>query len=379
MKSTVPAQASRCGPIGAKATFLTIIISSVFISGITVSWSFRKNILFMAAKVKQPRLNPHRNKMIQCIRPLAMGNASEGLGSVLRRNQLAIFLADVYGANLAWDSMPSSHRYHTNEFFSECETATDDCRLRQSSMVLPKCSRGDCDCLFRGVSDYVIPKENICTVLGVQNERLMTQEYSGCMKNVLTRYFVRPEVPVVPDYDVIHYRMGDLKKKKGTKSPLDVELYYTLEAMCKLSERDIYVLTEGNPSIPFVSCFDRIVMASDTSMIDVFSIIRYAKAISVGSSSFSIAMAEVAEPTEVITLHRTLGLFEWIDSPKWTVIMEYGEHFHFNSKKMMIDTLLTGKDYRSRTYRRESWFNATGFHMKVVQRKYNETTFWTSI
>lgn len=359
-----------------------------------------------------------------------MENAHEGLGAILRRNQLAVFLADVYAADLAWDHMPSSHGYNTDSFFSECQPAQDGCKLFQKSMVLPRCPRGDCVCLWQGVSRYLLSvkeeeeddegsdkkkkteqgksMEMNCTVLGVKNDRLVTQEYSGCMGDAMRRYFVHsnktlashllpsttstttspimttttaPTTTTKGEYDVIHYRMGDLRKKPGTKSPSEIELFYLLEAMCKLSTRRIYILTEGNPGIPDVSCFDRLFMASDTSLHDAFSIMRYARIVSVGSSSFSIVLAEVAQPEEVVTLHRTLALYEWMDAERWTVVMERGEFFHFDSKVGMIATLLTGRDPRARTYRREGWFNATSFKMKKIPdtRQYNESEFWIPI
>lgn len=355
-----------------------------------------------------------------------MENAHEGLGAILRRNQLAVFLADVYGANLAWDHMRSSHRYNTEEFFSECEPAQDGCKLFQKSMVLRRCPRGDCACLWNGVSRYLLsvkqtdegdeaneqgePAKSMemnCSVLGVKNDRLVTQEYSGCMGDAMRRYFVHsnktlashlpssppssassspssasPSSPQLKgEYDVIHYRMGDLRKKPGMKSPSEVELYYLLEAMCKLSDRRIYILTEGNPGIPDVSCFDRLYMASDTSLHDAFSIMAFARVVSVGSSSFSIVLAEVARPDEVVTLYRTLALYEWMRAQRWTVVMGRGEFFHFDSKESMVDTLLTGRDPRARTYRREGWFNATSFKIKKIpeSRQYNESEFWVPI
>lgn len=348
-----------------------------------------------------------------------MENAHEGLGAILRRNQLAVFLADVYGADLAWDHMRSSHGYNTELFFSQCEAAPNGCKLFQKSMVLPRCPRGDCACLWQGVSQYLLSvkeereedgskkvitgaeqsMEMNCSVLGVKNDRLVTQEYSGCMGDAMRRYFVHSNKTLAPhlrassttpttttptskgEYDVIHYRMGDLRKKPGMKSPSEIELFYLLEAICKLSSRRIYILTEGNPSIPDVSCFHRLFMASDTSLHDAFSIMRHARIVSVGSSSFSIVLAEVAQPDEVVTLHRTLDLYEWMRAERWTVVMGRGEFFHFDSKMAMTETLLTGRDPRARTYRREGWFNATSFKLKKIpeSRQYNESEFWVPI
>lgn len=287
--------------------------------------------------------------VLNCVKVAPFGQSREGLGAILRRNQLAVFLADSYSVKLSFPHIESTHGYGIENFFSKCPTPPDNCLLDQDNMMVYRCPKSDCQCLQEQVHRYTSMLVKRCRVIHVRNNRVRSMEWSGCTRNVLSSYFGTKKKPKIP-FDVLHYRAGDMEDRPGGKSFTKDELFYFFRVMCKTGHRDIVVLTEGSPEMPMIEeCGNRLVVAADTSIYDAFRVIQHADSVAVGASSFATMMMEVGTPRRMVVLLRHAHLYEWVNCEEWTIIGEYGVVFHFNSKQSMLDAVLSGRDLKSRS------------------------------
>lgn len=316
--------------------------------------------------------------MLRCVKIAPEGQSTEGIGAILRRNQVALFVAELYAANLSFPNITSDHGYEVQDMFDHCLVPSDDCMLYVEDMILYRCPRADCDCLRNRVHKYIDEKSQVCRVLHIETDRVRTMEYSGCIGGVLSNYFGTNSRPSI-EYDAIHYRAGDLADQKKGKSFSTDELWYLLTAMCKISTRDIYVVTEGRPRIPKpTNCGDRLVLASDTTVQEAFQIIQYAKTVAVGSSSFATMMMEVAKPAHLVLPGRVAALYEWVDCRYWTVVGERGAVFHFDSKKMMVDAVLAGAGVEARSLRTRNQERNNRYEVAVPSRNWTKDAMWST-
>lgn len=313
---------------------------------------------------------------LRCVKVAPRGQTNEGIGATLRRNQLALFIAESYSSKVAFPNITSAHGYKIQDLFDSCPTPSAKCTVYLEKMVLFRCPRADCECHRKRMRRYTTGKSQTCRVLQVETDRIRTMEYSGCMKGVLSSYLgttIRPPV----EYDALHYRAGDLANMNGGKSFSSNELLYLLTAMCKLSERDIVVVTEGLPELPKpLNCWNRIVLASDTTVQEAFQIFQHAKTVAVGTSSFATMMMEVASPTHMVLLARTAAVYEWVDCEYWTVIGARGAVFHFDSKKMMTETVLSGAGIKARSQRTKNQEKWNNLKVGVPPRRWTNDSKW---
>lgn len=217
-----------------------------------------------------------------------------------------------------------------------------------------------------------------CQSLLVDNDATRTIEYSGCLPNTIRRYFGTDEEPAV-EYDAVHLRAGDLSARGGGKTFTDLEMFFILTAMCRLSKRDIVVLTEGHPKLPMVKdCGDRVVMASDESLHDTIQIFQHAKNVAAGSSSFAGLLLEAARPERVITLSRVLSFVEWVACENWTVIGKRGAVFHFDSRESMLSIARSGIGVYPRSFKTETQKAGIkgSLELRVVRRTWNKDGSW---
>lgn len=316
---------------------------------------------------------PHRRKPyhIECIKFSPKGQTREGIGAVLRRNQFGLFLADTYDAKVAFPKITSEHGYEMDKMFDTCPEPSEKCTIREADLILYRCPRSDCACHRQQIAPYMDRIAASCKVVLFVNQQVRTMEYSGCTDRTLRRYFGTEKTPVVP-YDALHYRAGDLAGRKGGKTFSPRELFYLLNAMCRLSTRDIVVCTEGTPNIPIPDpCKGRLVLASDTSMQDVFRIFQHAKTVAVGTSSLATMVMEIARPERVVMLERVLPRFEWVDCEQWTLIEKMGAVFHFKSKSLMVDAALSGRPLMIRSLRTDNQHSSTRFREGVPERRWS--------
>lgn len=286
----------------------------------------------------------------------------EGIGAVFRLNQLAVFLASYYRVDLAFPSKESEHHYDLGELFSDCgyrKTYMDfpnECVLNQERVFIEECASGDCHCLGRQYHKYVhrLVHDADCPVIGVLSDRYKTQQFSGCYQPLLYRYFgtkplrsvsgsrKTPEEPQFQrfmqpywNYDVIHYRHGDLADKPGGKSFAPYQIEHLMRTLCDMSDRDIIVLTENYPPVPHCLNESRVVV-SNSSLEHAFVIMQYAKHVAVGLGGFSIILAEMARPVRMVMLDLHVRFFRWLPCDKWTVVTGSGARFHFGSRAHML-------------------------------------------
>ena len=308
---------------------------------------------------------------IKCV--LAMQNGGrEGLGAVILRNNLAFFIASIEKVPLAFPTpLQSNHGYKLSSFFSDCarlEKIPPECTLNHWNMALPRCPRGDCKCMSDQVNSHLTVARRSCNTIGVVPNTLYSMEFAGCNGNVMHRYFGNKTVPSV-EYDAIHYRMGDMRKSPGLKSFSKRDLYCIVRAMCAVSERPIVIVTQGNPTVPHLgSCAKRIIMANSTSVEEAFRIFQHAKNVAIGTSSFALAMMELASPERVIVVQGTAGYYEWVNCEKWTIIGERCEAFHFDSKELMVDRAVRHPTMMTMAFRTAKEIPETQFGLKIPTR-----------
>lgn len=313
-----------------------------------------------------------KTSIVRCFRSYDLPT-DEGLGALITRNNLLFFLAHIYSSNISWPQQKSSHRYDVHKLFSTCETPSPSCILRPSKIVIPRCTRANCTCHWKSIRAYVDKMGKTCKVIGVGIDRYRSTEYFGCIRRPIQHYFVHARRPSF-DYDAIHLRMGDLAWKPGDKSISSWELQNILQTLCFLSRRPIVILTEGYPLIPKVDCYSRIILATDTTLKDAFTIMSHAKILSVGDSTFALALAEVASPERLVLLQRSIHRYDWMAVNNWTIIDALGVPFHFNDKVLAFNLMTSTTYSKARTERYSNEFNYS-YEWEVPKSRYN-ASFW---
>lgn len=301
---------------------------------------------------------------LRCIRALG-GLSREGLGAIIKRTQIPAFLASWFDVPIQYPVKESKHGYGIHELFDLCPDQkafpkgfiypqeNDTCTLFVDRMYLPYCPRADCKCMYARLAPYVEPllKER-CPVINVMPDGHKSLQYSGCLGPFVDKHFIKGMPRPAWQYDAIHLRMGDLADVDGGKSFSSMELYFTIQEMCKHSNRDIVILTEGAPKIP--ACKNRIVLAADTSVEEAFQIMRFARTVAVAPSGFALAMLNGAKPERIIMRESAVRMFEWVDCELWTIISPKGSVVSFDSKELMKSHIFSTRELYDLTRRPSS-------------------------
>ncbi|PXF43249.1 hypothetical protein BWQ96_07022 [Gracilariopsis chorda] len=290
---------------------------------------------------------------VNCVQALGFQN-NEGIGQALRRNQMAVFVAEMVQAKLSLPNRTTAHGYALSSFFDHCDMPAEQepfCTLDQSSLLLNRCERADCDCLQRQLAPYVQRMAHRCKTIGVVTDNYKSLEYAGCLRNTLTRYFGGPTRWKRP-YDAVHFRLGDLAHRKADSRTTRLWMHFVITFLCKHSDRDIIVVTQGNPTIP--RCGSRVVLASNTTIQEAFGIFQHATWTSMEHSGLAIAMMQISRPQRVILSRWTLDFWDWLVVPSWTIVDGDGALFHFDSKELAMKAAFAGGDLSIRSYRNPS-------------------------
>ncbi len=231
---------------------------------------------------------------------------------------------------------------------------------------IQSCEIGNCECHFERVFPllYGIPRD--CETIRVIGRPYLIKEYSGCLRNPLTKYLGTNKVPLKP-YDIIHYRMGDVANTGSGKTFSLETLYIMVRTMCQMSKRDIVILTEGEHKIP--ACEDRVVLAADLPMADNFKLFQHASIVGVGGSTFALAMMELAKPERIIAPKDWIQIYEFADCEKWSVIGYRGIVVHFDSKEYFKEAVLSGRDLSKRYYNSNAKLHTKVMNESVPSRR----------
>ena len=319
-----------------KLSILTTLILSFFIFSLPWKYNLGHHPLYPLSPTK-----------LKCVYALGANVTKEGLGSILRRSQLASFIASSYNLPIQFPVVihKSSHGYAISDMFSQCAgkiKRTDipaNCQLKFKRLNIVRCPRGDCQCKLERLKKHLLPLKQRCTTLGVWEDDGYNAEYTGCLSGLIRRYFGNDTKPK-QDYDVIHYRAGDLfKNYKNSKTFTKHEMYSIISTLCDLSDRPIVILTEGSTDLP--TCKKNgVILASNLSLMESFKIAQHATNLVVGESTFAFLLAELARPERMIILERSVPFYEWSKCEKWTILGKRGMPFHFDSKRAMTEAVL---------------------------------------
>lgn len=326
----------------------------------------------------QPRFAETRSSLRRLLRTAPLTKCviaegfqnNEGIGQALKRNQFAIFVAQMLNARLALPDKHTGHNYSLGQFFDHCEAPNGKhkhCELNLHELLLDRCERGDCDCLESTLAPYVQPLAERCPTISVMHDKFKTQEYSGCISQVLTRYLGGANRWPRP-YNAIHYRQGDLAEKHNSNKNALRFLYNQVNFMCKHSQHDIIVVTEGEPEVP--TCENRVVLAGNTTIQEAFSIMQHADWIGVGKSGFAIAMMQIATPQRVLMEKWVMPNYDWVNAPSWTVFNQVGAAFNFKSTEEAFRRVYSGAGIDLLTYKNPSLLKYVRFDAEVPQRRW---------
>lgn len=307
----------------------------------------------------------------RCVLALGFQN-DEGIGQALKRNQFAIFVAQLLRAKLSLPDRPTSHNYSLAHFFDACPAPAAPrlarCTLRLDELLLERCARRDCACLRDSLLPYLRPLAAACPLVAVHHDKFKTQEYSGCIADPLTRYLGGPNRWPAP-YNAVHFRQGDLADRRHANSTYMRQLYNQINFMCKHSPHDIIVVTEGEPELP--TCGNnRVVLAGNTSVREAFSIMQHARWIGVGKSGFAIAMMQIARPQRVLMEHWVMPNYDWLDVPKWTVFNSVGAAFNFRSAEDAFYRVYASAGIDLLTYKNPALLKYVRFDVQVPSRRW---------
>ncbi|CAN8071951.1 unnamed protein product [Agarophyton chilense] len=303
---------------------------------------------------------------------------NEGLGQTLLRNQFSIYIAELLSSRLQFPEHVTQHGYNLADFFDCCIPPSsvgkpstpqipEQCVLRKKNLLLRNCARGDCACLKRATFKYVLPLAWRCDIIGVEHDGFKTQEYSGCIPNALKRYFGGPNRWPRP-YDAIHHRQGDLQKEHNTNNEWLYMLNNIVSFMCKHSDRDIIIITQGEPTVP--KCQNRVVLAGNTTERDAFPIMQHARWVGVENSGFGIAMLEISNPERVLMDTFVMQWYDWLTNPEWTVFNSAGGVFSFASGTEAIAAKYAGAGLEVRTIRSPDLKKFDKFDSEVPPRRW---------
>ena len=362
---------------------VTALVISSFVYIVSIKGTFRTSASVFApaspASTSERAIfpMPDPRKKVKCIvdRESTQDRNVEGLGSFLNRVQLGLFLAESNNIPISFSGTESRHGYKIDELFGKCNAneLERNCRIDQAQSPMSSCPPGDCLCLRREVDKFALDAELRCEFINVKPHRALDQRFSGCLKNTLSRYLGKGKKPL-REYDVVHHRQGDLETRKNSdKVFTPEELHHIVKTLCTRSNRDIVILTEGNPKIP--RCENRVILAADLPLQETFRIARYATWFAVGSSTFATAMLEVATPQRLVMPLKVVKYYDWHPCENWTVIERVGFPHNFNNKELMLKTTLDRNNLHdrahfthmqgtldfisvNRTWTTESWINA---------------------
>ena len=312
---------------------------------------------------------------LQCIFVPDNRQTREGIGANLARTQLALFIASWYDTKIEIHAPHSKHGYDLENLFAKCpgpllpvsnhngSIHKHPCTLDISRIYVPVNDLQDCESRGKAVQPHVdklIAKG--CKTIIVPGDGFKTSTFSSCLKPALVRNFGKKGPKPTWEYDVIHYRMGDLRGKPGGKSFAPETLQAIVNIMCKTSERDIVILTEGNPKVP--KCEDRVVLAADTSIKEAMQIMQFAKKVAVGNSEFAILMMKMANPEAVIIRSADYPVYDWLAVDDWYVLRPDLAVLRYTSQKILREHVHLHGDLRQLKYRysnyiKKSFGNAT--------------------
>lgn len=312
---------------------------------------------------------------LECLQILEVSQSREGFGAVVKRNQGAVLLASYYNAKLQFPELTSVHGYNYAEMFDECGVEMDDeylerCTLHQKNVLFEFCERGDCECMagqYGPALKQLVDRG--CATVAIMHDSFKRIEFSGCLSMLKEKFGSSGDRPKW-EYDVIHYRMGDLADKPGGKSFSMMELWVILRMFCRMSDRDIVIVTEGVPEVP--DCGDRVVIA-DTNIEYSMQIFQHAKWVASGVSSFSYVLMEFATPERVIMKYGHALRYEFVSCENWTIVdSKSGANFHFKSKKDMVEMITSSRmPYEEWIFRRRKEFfedEMNKFNVSVPKR-----------
>ena len=285
-----------------------------------------------------------RSSSLQCVFIPNVHQTREGLGAIMHRNQIAMFIATLYNAKVEYHGMPSEHGYDINKMFDKCPgpplpikedslVQQHPCTLDVSHVFVPMCDYQDCSCRASAISPHVeklVAKG--CSSIIVRGDGFKDMTFSACLKPILERYFGWKGPKPTWEYDVIHYRMGDLADAGGGKTFAPSLLQTYVNIMCKSSDRDIIILTEGNPDVP--RCEDRVILAADTSVKEAMQVMQFAKTVAVGKSEFATLMLMMANPEAVIMRSNAFVFYDWLDVDDWYLVESDYAVVRFPSKEL---------------------------------------------
>lgn len=315
----------------------------------------------------------------RCISSTERDGTAEGLGSFLQRSQLIIFLADIFDAEVSFPKKYSTHGYDIASFFSNCSRIPNakhqpfpsSCVLDQERMFINQCNRGDCLCLANETLKQVHSTSKHCPLLKVKVDRMITMQYSGCIKNTMSNYFATGTPPSFA-YDAVHYRQGDLKDTTNLKSFSPHTLNDIVNIMCVMSDRPIVIVTEGSPNLP--QCQHRIILAANLSIRESFRIFQYAHTVGIGISSFARAMMQIASPNRVVLVQKAFYWYDWVPCQNWTIIGDKGLAYHFNDKEILKQAVLQHGDLSSRVFSVNS-IRQKDYNMSLPTRRWTDVQF----
>ena len=302
------------------------------------------------------------------------GGIVEGLGDYLQRSHFAFFLAHWFDVPITAPNSTSTHGFQVAPLFGKCPRARKKCFIDEGKYDISSCEYGDCECHFERVIPLLKTVPKSCKTLLVRGRPYLTLEYSGCLRRPLTRHLGTTKLPRRP-YDVIHYRMGDVAFTQTGKTFSLETLYIMIRTMCRMSDRDIVILTEGENEIP--QCEDRIVLANDLPIADNFKLFQHASVVGVGGSSFALAMMEVAKPKAVIVTAQYAQQYEFLDCESWSLIGAKGEIVHFDSKEYMLKSALSGRNLGLRVYNANDDMHKKLISATVPTRRMNMSAWFT--
>lgn len=286
----------------------------------------------------------------------------EGFGAIILRNQVPLFISSWYNVPFEFHGGESAHGYNISDLFGKCQSPPPllrdfqgirehRCTIDLENIILPQCRVHDCKCFQRGIEVHVNKAvARGCPDITVRIDGFKRYTYLACLRPLMEKYLGWKNPKPTWEYDVVHYRLGDLEVKGGGKKFSMEFMETSVDILCRSSKRDIIVLTEGSPKLP--TCEDRVVLAADTSIEHAMQIMQFAKTAVVGKSSFSFAMMIMSQAESVIMERGVVEKYFWLHVEKWYLVEEDYGVFHYESKKHMMDDVTSYGDLRKVIFRK---------------------------
>lgn len=216
----------------------------------------------------------------------------EGLGAVLLRNNLAVALSSRLQARLQLPDVQSDHGYNLGHMSDRCEGSVDAaCTITERREIIPMCRAGELACK-RSELDKLAKRFKRCKVIAVHNEATRSLRMAGMNEWAIMRLLHVQRVDLGRPFHLIHHRQGDVAGTFGGSVLAERFLIWVVKYLCQGDDLPIVVLTEGSPTFP--KCKDRIFLASDLNHSVAAGLVRAAKTLAMGPSSYIETLAEVA-------------------------------------------------------------------------------------